>query len=101
VVDDLNERVQARIDGLELDHKMFVGQAPYASNAYALAPGNANLMSVLFNSWRERWDRHQPIAWAPGYSVLKDCATCGQAMVGKGQMCPDALSVLREIGIEP
>lgn len=96
--DDLNERVQARLT--ELD-RVLVDPLPDndLANAFRHFP---SVGLILIVSWRERWERHRPIAGlcSPGGVFLENpyCIVCTDAPDG---LCPDALSVLYEIGVEP
>lgn len=96
---DLNERVQVRIED-------------YALEVQGSQSNEGATILRLVESWRERWDRHKP------YMIYgeKHCQFCtadfdsneyewqrgGEPVVLSWPWpCPDASSVLREIGIEP
>jgi hypothetical protein len=91
-VADLNERVQTRLT--ELGVLSQVGDDP---------DPNWPRRYLLVASWRKRWERHQP----DPDSSLGECEWCSNYCGDPYREnpvewpCPDALSVLREIGVEP
>lgn len=110
--DDLNRRVQTRLAELEAittnpDHQWTTdarwrGDAPAwvmwatRSNGYA---------KTLVASWRERWERHRPYGPEEHQDEFDDtvwCRKCGGDPDNDEAAwpCPDALSVLKEIGVQ-
>lgn len=100
---DLNERVKARLDALELDYKLFAGDPNWSSRSYVLQRGST-LMVTLFKSWRERIRRHAPRANRIEPNGV--CEVCwewdyGHEFDRMPWPCPEYLAVCEEIGIEP
>jgi hypothetical protein len=95
--DDLNERVQARLVQLEsmagsLQHDL---RDPQQQLMWFLPPWGLSMVA----SWRERQERHGPVSFRGQEGEEGTCcAACGFDL---GFPCPDALFILREIGIEP
>lgn len=94
--DDLNERVQAEIEVYERLAQINTSKSRMSSE----------FLVRMVASWRERWERHRPRDESkPFDGITPRCWTCrsatGLPKYIEPDLCPDALSVLREIGIEP
>jgi len=100
-VNDLNERVQARLAELERLIEDRPQHVPNGDSILLIVWCNPTRMRPIVASWRERWDRHRPQATTQGYS-RPVCYSCRDA-IGNYQdsLCIDALSVLDEIEVEP
>jgi hypothetical protein len=107
-MDDLKQRVQARLD--ELD-EWVEGEKPgkhlrWDGNRKMLTPvWTEDFRAVWAFSLRERWERHHPHEGLPGDHAPSGCWDC-RDMVGDRiyiwpSLCPDALAVLCEIGVAP
>lgn len=111
--DDLNQRVQARL--VELEHEARAADEFLDGHHHPYDPDRlwdpAYALQVLIPSWRERWDRHQPVplGTAQAATTPRVCGYCNVDTEGGDYYCnhqnvawpcPDALAVLREIGIE-
>jgi hypothetical protein len=86
MLDDLIERIQAEIEVYERLAQINTSKSRMSSE----------FLVRMVESWRERWDRHQPGSATPVQPL--PCRWCAMECEWP---CPDALSVLREIGIEP
>lgn len=103
MADDLNERVQARLADFEL---IFALPADADKIFRYVDATPAGFLRILIPSWRERWERHRPRDESkPFDGITPRCWTCrsatGLPKYIEPDLCPDALSVLCEVGIEP
>lgn len=97
-VDDLNQRVQARLDELEL------ATQNRGSAMYMLARAIRDydeIWAPQVASWRERWERHSADSGGRHCRMCPEWDREHDCYVGAPWPCADALSVLREIGVEP
>lgn len=95
----LNERVIARLFELQQTNSSDVRLADIHTNDHvrlALWGCPAKFRNTMVLSWRERWARHRP---TKGFG----CPTCDayaeRVNYGSSDICPDAHSVLTEIGV--
>ncbi|GAA1701428.1 hypothetical protein [Fodinicola feengrottensis] len=101
MLDDLNERVQARLAEFE----KYLGPTPGPSPSPQFDPLGylvwhaTKVTRPLVSSWRERWDRHKPLERWSGMAYVVRCNTCRHAK--DDELCAERLSVLREIGVKP
>lgn len=105
---DLNQRVQERLDYLDGPLSMLAGLPGSLSEGDGVAWGLYmarvyGFSGPMIRSWRERWGRHR------AENVGDACPTCCNCIKNNGVLtcdgpywpCAEALSVLKEIGIDP
>lgn len=97
---DLNERVDARLAQLESMAGSLRRDLRDPQHQLMCFVPEYGLSMVA--SWRERWYRHR--SYAIDLGAVEDdkiCLYCTRGYEETDWPCPDALSVLREIRIEP
>lgn len=101
---DLNERVQARLlDLTGYANGNYGEQVPVRDVVLHAAWATPSFGLRMVSSWRERWERHKPYPMLGGGAVCPTCVAVG--LFAKADQveapCTEALTILREIGIEP
>lgn len=100
VTDDLNQRVQARLNLLTGSRPSLKALDADDHARWLWDAVDSRALAVLATSWRERWERHQPDRdWRDGDNKA-NCPTCGLGEYQCDWPCAEALSVCREIGVE-